>query len=122
MSIAISNLDALMAEAISDCYRRESHLDEQGHMGVPQVMNTNPLHARRLRSAIHFVMQIALRDREQPVVRLDAVLNPDVILNFITQELRQFNGSVALLGLRRRDNVLPLNPLVRLVDGQQVPI
>ena len=83
MRVTISNLDALMTQPVCNRHRRETHFDEQGHMGMPQVVDTDALHSRRFRAPVHLVMQIALRDREQPIVCLDAILYPNVILNFL---------------------------------------
>ena len=40
---------------------------------VPEVVNSDPLHSRRFRTSVHFMVEIVLADRENPFICPGAV-------------------------------------------------
>ena len=61
-------------------------------------------------------MEITLGDGEHPVVRPDAVKHFDVILDFLGQKLRHGDDPIALFSFGSGNQILTVQPLVRLVD------
>ena len=85
-------------------------------MGVSDVVDANRLHAGELAAALHFVGQVGLRVREQPVVGLQAIALCDVVFETILQALRNRDHAVTLGRLGCGDDALATDPLVALVD------
>ena len=85
---------------------------------MSQIVYTNPFHPCLLAATVHFPMEIAFADGKHPAVRLHAIELLEVVLKFITQELRQLDHPVALGRLGGGDDILLVEPLVRLVDGE----
>lgn len=52
MSVAVSNIYALVANSVSDCQSRESHINQEAHVAVPLRYNNDkqkkPLFSRGL--------------------------------------------------------------------------
>ena len=81
-------------------------------------MYANPFHPSLLAATVHFPVEIAFADGEHPTVRLHAVELLEVVLQLVTEELRHLNHPVALGCFGRGNNILLVDPLVRLVDGE----
>ena len=62
-------------------------------------------------------MQIAFRDLKDPVVISDVIKHSQIILHLIFQKTRHCNHTIAFLGLGRRDDILPLQPLIGFCNG-----
>ena len=73
MCITVSDIDAFMPDAVRYRHRRESHVDQQADVAVPEIMDADPLDTGRLRASIHLMMQIVLCDRKHTVRRPDPV-------------------------------------------------
>lgn len=85
---------------------------------VSQIVYANPFHPCLLAAAIHFPMEIAFADGEHPAVRLHAVKLLEVILQLVTEKLRDLDHPVALGRFWGGDDILLVEPLVRLVNGE----
>ena len=86
-------------------------------MAVSQIMDSNPLNTCCLGTSVHFVVEIAFCDGEHPIVRLDIVELFQIVLNFINEELRHLDDTVALFGFGRGNQVLSVQPLVGFCNG-----
>ena len=69
---------------------------------VSQVVDANPLDPSLLRTCFHCLLQSTLADNEDTLVRFNFVDHTDVFLDFIHEELRHGNGTVALLSLAKQ--------------------
>ena len=76
------------------------------------------LYPSLLAATVHFPVEIAFADGEHPAVRLHAVELLEVVLQLVTEELRHLDHPVALGRFGSGDNILLVDPLVRLVDGE----
>ena len=43
VGVAVSDVDTLMPHPVSDCQSRKAHVYQQGNVGVPQVVYSDPL-------------------------------------------------------------------------------
>ena len=68
-----------------------------------------------LAATIHFPVEIAFADGEHPAVRLHAVELLEVVLQLVTQELGHLDHPVALGRFGRGNDILLVEPLVRLL-------
>ena len=119
MSVAIGDIGALVTDAISDRQRGEAHLDEQGDMAVPQVMDPDPLDAGLLASALHLVRQVVLRHVEDAVMGTKVVPEVfQVLLHLLGEELGHGDSSHGVRGLRVSNGINALQTLIRLRDAQ----
>ena len=84
---------------------------------VPQIVYANPFHPSLLTATVHFSVEIAFADGKHPAVRLHSIKLLEVVLEFITEELRHLDHAVTLGCFRRSDHILLIEPLVRLIDG-----
>lgn len=84
---------------------------------VPQIVYANPFHPSLLTATVHFPVEIAFADGEHPAVRLHSIELLEVILEFITEELRHLDHAVTLGCFGGSDHILLIEPLVRLIDG-----
>ena len=108
MSVAVSNIYALVTNTVSDCQSRESHINQQANMAVTKIVDSDAFYPCLFRASIHLMVQIMLADGENPVIRLDIVKLLEVFLHLLTQKLRHCYDSIALFCLWRGDDVLPL--------------
>ena len=118
MGVAVGDVDALMSHTLRDGQSGKAHVDQQTDVAMSQIVYANPFHPRLLAAAVHFPVEIALADGEHPAVRLHAVELLEVVLELITEELGHLNHTVALGRLGGGDDILLVEPLVRLVDGE----
>ena len=87
MRITIGYLDALVPDAVAYLHCIETHAEEQAHMAVTKIVYAYALNARRFRSAIHFVMKIALREIEYALVRLYTIDRMEQVAQFLNEEI-----------------------------------
>ena len=73
MGVPVCDVDAFMPYPIRDSDGAESHVDQQAHMAVPYIVDPDPFYTGFLCSAIHFVVQVTFRDREDTVFLFDPV-------------------------------------------------
>ena len=118
MGVAVGDVDALMPHALRDGQGGKAHVDQQTDVAVSQIVYANPFHPRLLAATVHFPVKIAFADGEHSAVRLHAVELLEVVLQLVTQELGHLNHPVALGRLGGGDDILLVEPLVRLVDGE----
>ncbi len=119
VSVAIGDIGALVADAIGNRQRGEAHLDEQGNMAVPQVVDPDPLDAGFLASALYLVRQVILRNIEDAIVGTEVA--PEffqVLLHLLGEELGHGDPSHGVRGLRFGDGVDSLQALIRLRDAE----
>ena len=57
-------------------------------------------------------------DRKEAAIRCELIYRLEVILHLITEELREFDCAVALLGFWRSDHLLAVYDLIRFVDTE----
>ena len=118
MSIAVGNVNALMSHTLRDGQGGKAHVDQQTDVAVSQIVYANPFHPRLLAATVHFPVEIAFADREHPAVRLHAVEMLEVVLELVTEELGHLDHPVALGRFGGGNDILLVEPLVRLVDGK----
>ena len=85
---------------------------------VSQIVYADPFHPRLLATTVHFPVEIAFADGKHPAVWLHAVELLEVVLQLVTQELGHLDHPVALGRFGRGNDILLVEPLVRLVDGE----
>ena len=85
-------------------------------MAVPEVVDPDPLDLCGSCPAIHFMMKIALGDREDAILLFQPTERFQVILHLVAEKRRHPNRAVAFFRLRRRDNILAVQALIGFVD------
>ena len=118
MFIAVCDLDNLMSYALRNSQGSKAHVDQQTDVAMSQIVYANPFHPSLLAATVHFPVEIAFADGKHPAVRLHAVELLEVVLKRITEKLWHLNHPVALGCFGRGNNILLVDPLVRLVDGE----
>ena len=118
MGVAVGDVDTLMSHTLRDGQGGKAHVDQQTDVAMSQIVYANPFYPCLLAAAIHFPMEIAFADGEHPAVRLHAVKLLEVILQLITEKLRDLDHPVALGRFLGGDDILLVEPLVRLVNGE----
>ena len=73
VSVAVSDVDALMPHPVSDCQGREAHVNQQGNVAVSQIVNPDPLDPCLFRPPVHLPVKIGFRYRKNAVCRLHGV-------------------------------------------------
>ena len=66
MRVSICDVDTLVSNTVCDSDSGESHIDQEGDVGMSDVMNPNLLDTAGLTAPAHLMMQIGLCDRENP--------------------------------------------------------
>ena len=66
-------INAFMSHPVSDCQGGEAHINQQGNVRMSEVVDSDPLHSRRFRTSVHFMVEIVLADRENPFICPGAV-------------------------------------------------
>ena len=117
MGIAVGDVDTLMPHTLCNSQGSKAHVDQQTDVAVPQIVYANPFHPRLLAATVHFSVEIAFADGEHPAVRFHAVELLEVVLEFITEELRHLDHAVTLGRFGGSNDILLIEPLVRLIDG-----
>ena len=87
-------------------------------MAMSQIVYTNPFHPCLLAATVHFPMEIAFADGEHSAIRLHPVELLEVVLEFITQELRHLDYPVALGRFGGGNDILLVESLIGLIDGE----
>ena len=85
---------------------------------MPQIVYANAFYPGLLTATVHFSVEIAFADGEHPAVRLHAVEMLEVVLELVTEELGHLDHPVALGRFGGGNDILLVDPLVRLVDGK----
>ena len=117
MCVVIGDVNAFVTDTIRNSSCGEAHVDEQRDMRVSQIMDAYALDIGFLCTSVHFVVEIAFCDGEHPIVRLDIVELFQIVLNFINEELRHLDDTVALFGFGRGNQVLSVQPLIGFCNG-----
>ena len=73
-----------MPYTFSDCKSCKSHINQQGNMAVTEIMYPDFFLPRFLTATVHLVGEIIFRYRENPVIRLQAVILFEKVLHLIT--------------------------------------
>lgn len=118
MGVLIGNVHALMPYPVSDCQSRESHLNQQRHMGVPQIMDSDTFDPGFLGSSVHLVVQVALGHFKDSLIRLDFVEGFQIVPDFVRQELRHLDDTDALGRFRVGDHIPAFQPLIGFGNGE----
>lgn len=118
MGIAVGDVDALVPHALCDGQGGKAHVNQQTDVAMSQIVYANPFHPSLLAATVHFPMEIAFADGKHPAVRLHAVELLEVVLQLVTQKLGHLDHPVALGRFGRGNDILLVEPLVRLVDGE----
>ena len=90
-------------------------------MTVAQIVNSDLLYPCYLRASRHFVGKIAFGYFKDSVLVTDLVKVFQIILHFLHQKLRHFDGSIALGRFRVGNDVPFVNPLIGFVDRHRAP-
>lgn len=88
-------------------------------MGVPEIVEPDALHPGGLRCLQHLPAEVMLREWEQPVIRSDVVERCHVLQQLCRQLRGHRNHPAALWRLRLRDDLLAVDALEGLRDGQR---
>ena len=117
MGITVGDINTLMPNTLRDGQGGKAHVDQQTDVAMSQIVYANPFHPCLLTATVHVPVEIAFADGEHPAVRLHSIELLEVVLEFITEELRHLDHAVTLGCFRRSDHILLFEPLVRLIDG-----
>ena len=88
-------------------------------MGVPQVVDSYPLHPDFLGSPVHLVVQVALGHLKDPLVWLDFVEGFQIVSDLVRQKLWHWDDPDALGRFRVSDYIPAFQPLIGFGDGEQ---
>ena len=86
---------------------------------MPQIVDTDALYTSGLCPSVHLAVQIALGDGKDAVCRTEAVQRFQIILHLLREKPRNPDDPIALGGFWLRDDILPLEPLIGLIDRQR---
>lgn len=111
-------LYVLMAQALFHQQDRRPKVDEQGSVGVPQVVEPDGVHAGLRAPLEHRPPEVMLRERKEPVIRLGVVKGVFVGPYLIAQLFRQRYHPAAPLGLWVRYDLFALHALEVPADGE----
>lgn len=112
MGVAISDIDALVANPLGNRKRREPHVDEQGYVAVPKVVDADALNAASFVPSLHLVAEEVLRHLEDPVMRLQVISQLQILSHLLVQEPRNRDRPDGLRRLRVGDGVYTPEALV----------
>lgn len=101
MSVAVSNIYALVTNTVSDCQSGEAHINQKANVAVTNIVDSNTFHPGRLAAPVHFMVQIVLADRENAVIRFCTIEHLKVVLHLFREEIRHQDFTIAFLGLGR---------------------
>ncbi len=118
MSVAVGDVDALMPHTLRDGQGGKAHVDQQTDVAMSQIVYADAFYSGLLTASVHFPVEIAFTDGKHPAIRLHPIELPEVVLEFITQELRHLDHPIALGRFGGGNDILLVEPLVRLVDGE----
>ena len=113
VGVTVGNVNALMAHPVSDGHCAVSLADKQGHMGMPQIMDANFLQPLPFTPQLHFAVKVILRHRKQPVLRLQLVLHPQIIPQFVAKEVGNLHLPLAF----GRFGVSNKVPAINMLEG-----
>jgi len=66
-------LDVFMTQPLTHQDNGSAQVDEEGGMGVAQIVEPDLLHPGRLAALRHLLVEVALREGEEPVVRVGLI-------------------------------------------------
>ena len=115
--IVVSDVDALVTYPVRDGRGREPHVDQKRDRAMTNIVDSDARYPRFFGSPVHLPMEIAFGDGKHPVIRPDAVEHFDVILDFLGQKLRHGDDPIALFGFGGGNQILTVQPLIGLIDG-----
>lgn len=84
---------------------------------VTNIVDSDTRDSSLFGTSIHLPVEITLGNGEHSVICSNSVEHFEVILNFLCQKLRHSNDTITLFGFWSGDQILPIQPLVRLIDG-----
>ena len=94
MRIVVGDVDAFMANAVCNRYRREPLINQQADMAVTQVVNANALYVSVFAAALHLAIKIAFRDWKQPIIQANVILHLQILLDFVCQKERHGDSAI----------------------------
>lgn len=112
MGVAVGDVDAFVPYPLGDCHRAVSQMDEQGHMGVAQVVNPDAFDAALRRPSLHFPAEKTFGHGKGPVGGPQVIYHGKIVLDLLAEKGRHGDGAYALFGLGRCDAVLPFAAVV----------
>lgn len=115
---AEGGLDVLMARALTHQQDRRLEMDEQRGVGVPEIVQPDLLNAGGVAPLLHLAVEVALRVREEPVVRVQVVDCGLIGLDLLAQFVRQREHPAPALSLRVGDDLFALYALEALVHRE----
>ncbi len=118
MGVTVGDVDTLMPHTLCNSQGSKAHVDQQTDVAMSQIVYANAFYPSLLTATVHFSVKIAFADGEHPTVRLHSIELLEVVLQLITEELRHLDHSIALGRLGGGNDILLVEPLVRLVDGE----
>ena len=86
---------------------------------VSQIVDSDNLHTGHFASVFHTTLQFVFRQRENPRIPVQTVELPEIILHFLTEEVRHLNDPVAFLGFRCGNHIFAADPLIGFVDPER---
>lgn len=112
MGVAEGDVDGLLAQSVCDREGGEPHVDEQTHVGVAQVVDSDPLHAGRSASPLHLVREVVLGYFEHALPVANVLAAVQVLSDLLVEELGYLDGAHGFRRLRVGYQVLSVEPLV----------
>ena len=122
MRITVGDLFTAVSDPLSDLKSAEPLVDQKRYMGMPKVMNADPLDTGGLASGFHVPAKTVFRHRENPVRRLDVIVQLEAVLHFLTEEIRDRNYPHTGVCFRSCDDILPAKPLIFLSTLTQLTL
>ena len=84
-------------------------------MGVPEIVQPDLLHSRRRAAVRHLMVEIAFREREQPILRVWLIQRIHVFLDLIAELWRDRHHALTPGSFRLRDDLFPFDHLEGLI-------
>lgn len=109
VGVPIRDIDALMPHPICNGHSAVTHVNQKRNVGMPEVMDTDPLNPCRLGTAGHLVVEKAFRHRKQPISRLQILTHRHIVFQLIAEKLGHQNLPLALGSLGFGDDVFALD-------------
>ena len=64
MSVAVSDIYALVTNTVSDCQSREAHINQEANVAVTNIVDSDAFYPSRFAAPVQFVVQKILADGE----------------------------------------------------------
>ena len=113
MRVAERDVCDLVAEAVRDRDRRVTHVDEEQHVAVAQVVDADTLDVEALAAAVELVVELCLGEGEDALVLADGE-QARPLLELVSEEPWHHDGADGLRRLGRHNHVAPVQALVGL--------